>query len=172
MDEVREQGGVTAKRMAALGRLEILDTPAEPEFNDIVLLQMELCHAPVALVSLVADDRQRFKARLGFPQCQTPLDQSVCKYAMNEEDVLIIPDLRLDPRTASNTLVTRVPFIRFYAGVPPRDAMGGPHGSVCVIDTEPRPSGHLPWSAYSPADPEGGFRDRQLLWARRRQRWN
>lgn len=141
MDEFRENASTTGDRMAALGRLEILDTPAEPEFDDIVLLARELCHAPVALVSLVADDRQWFKARLGFPQCQTPLDQSVCKYAMTEDDVLIIPDLRLDPRTASNTLVTEEPLIRFYAGAPLRDPTGVPLGSVCVIDTVPRPGG-------------------------------
>ena len=141
MDEVREYGTATAERMAALGRLEILDTPVEPEFDDIVLLARELCHTPVALVSLVADDRQWFKARLGFPQCQTPLDQSVCKYAMTEQDVLDIPDLRLDPRTAANTLVTESPFIRFYAGAPLRDPQGVPIGSVCVIDTEPRSGG-------------------------------
>lgn len=141
MNEFHETSATTAERMAALGRLEILDTPAEPEFDDIVLLARELCHAPVALVSLVADDRQWFKARLGFPQCQTSLDQSVCKYAMNEDDVLVISDLRLDPRTATNTLVTESPFIRFYAGAPLRDPTGVPIGSVCVIDTEARPSG-------------------------------
>src|SRR4028118_855482 len=112
MNEFRENAAATAERMAALARLEILDTPAEPEFDDIVLLARELCHAPVALVSLAADNRQWFKARLGFPECQTPLDQSVCKYAMNEDEVLVIPDLRLDPRTATNTLVTEEPFIR------------------------------------------------------------
>jgi signal transduction histidine kinase len=141
MNEFRENAAATAERMATLGRLQILDTPAEPEFDDIVLLARELCHAPVALVSLVADDRQRFKARLGFPQCQTPLDQSVCKYAMTEDNVLVISDLQLDPRTASNTLVTEGPFIRFYAGAPLRGPTGVPLGSVCVIDTRPRPSG-------------------------------
>jgi signal transduction histidine kinase len=144
MDEFRENAATTAERMAALTRLEILDTPAEPEFDDIVLLARELCHAPVALVSLVAEDRQWFKARLGFPECQTPLDQSVCKYAMTEDDVLVIPDLRLDPRTASNTLVTDEPYIRFYAGAPLRDPQGVPLGSLCVIDTEARPSGLTP----------------------------
>jgi signal transduction histidine kinase len=141
MDDFPQKATTTAERMAALTQLAILDTPAEPEFDDIVFLARELCHAPVALVSLVADDRQWFKARLGFPQCQTPLDQSVCKYAMSAEDVFVIPDLRLDLRTATNTLVTEDPFIRFYAGAPLRDPDGVPIGSVCVIDTEPRPSG-------------------------------
>jgi signal transduction histidine kinase len=141
MNDFREQTATTAKRMVALDRLEILDTPAEPEFDDIVLLARELCQAPVALVSLVADDRQWFKARLGFPQCQTSLDQSVCKYAMSEDDVLVIPDLQQDPRTAANTLVTESPFIRFYAGAPLRDPSGVPIGSVCVIDTTARASG-------------------------------
>lgn len=132
------------ERLAALARLQVLDTPSEAEFDDVVLLASELCHTPTALVSLVDKDRQWFKARLGFPARQTDLDRSVCRYAMAEDRVLVIPDLRLDPRTRSNPLVTGSPFIRFYAGAPLRDGTGVPIGSLCVIDTEARPGGLTP----------------------------
>ncbi len=72
----------------------------------------------MALVSLVAGDRQWFKARLGFPECGTDLNASVCAHALVEPDLLVIPDLSRDPRTRANPLVTGGPRIRFYAGAP------------------------------------------------------
>jgi len=141
MSEPPSRDHAVQQRLEALRELGILDTPAEVEFDDVVLLASTLCDSPVALISLVAEDRQWFKARVGFPLLQTDLDHSVCKYALTKADLLIIPDLRLDPRTAGNPLVTGEPFIRFYAGAPLRDGNGVPIGSLCVIDTEPRPTG-------------------------------
>ncbi|MFH6780904.1 MULTISPECIES: GAF domain-containing protein [Methylobacterium] len=131
-------------RLAALDGLAILDTPPEQGFDDIVRLATRLCAAPVALVSLVAADRQWFKARVGFPQCETALNASVCAHALVEPDLLVIPDLTSDPRTAPNPLVTGEPFIRFYAGAPLRLTGGHVVGSLCVIDTAPRPAGLTP----------------------------
>ncbi|WP_342154513.1 GAF domain-containing protein [Methylorubrum sp. SB2] len=129
-------------RLSALDGYAILDTPAEPGFDDIVQLACRLCATPVALVSLVAGERQWFKARVGFPHCETDLNSSVCAHALAQpDDVLIIPDLTLDPRTAENPLVTGEPFIRFYAGAPLRTAAGMVLGSLCVIDSVPRPDG-------------------------------
>ncbi|MGX7709389.1 PAS domain-containing protein [Methylobacterium sp. Gmos1] len=128
-------------RLAALDAFDVLDTPTESGFDDVVRLAMRLCAAPVALVSLVAADRQWFKANVGFPQCETDLESSVCKFALAEPDLLIIPDLAADPRTASNPLVTGEPHIRFYAGAPLRLTGGAVVGSLCVIDTVPRPAG-------------------------------
>ncbi|WP_288584943.1 PAS domain-containing protein [uncultured Methylobacterium sp.] len=128
-------------RLAALDTLGILDTPAETGFDDVVRLATRLCAAPVALVSLVAADRQWFKARIGFPHCETDLARSVCRFVLSEPDLLIIPDLAADTRTANNPLVTGEPRIRFYAGVPLRLADGFVVGSLCVIDTMPRPEG-------------------------------
>ena len=103
-------------RLATLESYGILDTPAEQGFDDIVLLASQFCETPVALVSLVAGDRQWFKARVGVGECGTPLSQSVCAHALWQPGLLIIPDLTLDPRTRENTLVTGPPHIRFYAG--------------------------------------------------------
>jgi len=126
---------------AALGQYDILDTPAEQGFDDIVLLASRMCETPVALVSFVANDRQWFKARIGFPTCQTPLSQSVCALALQQAETLVIPDLTLDERTKGNALVTQAPFIRFYAGALLRSPEGTPVGTLCVIDTKARPNG-------------------------------
>lgn len=104
-------------------------------------LAARACAVPVALVSLVDRDRQWFKAKVNFPPCETDLDRSVCRFVLNKPDLLQIPDLTADPRTAANPLVTGEPHIRFYAGAPLRTASGHVLGSLCVIDHKPRPEG-------------------------------
>lgn len=105
-------------RLAELEAFEILDTVPEEGFDDAVQIARLICHAPVALISLVAADRQWFKARAGFPACETDLGRSVCAYALSEPDLLVIPDLSADPRTRNNPLVTDEPHIRFYPARP------------------------------------------------------
>ncbi len=129
------------ERLAALSRFAVLDTPPEQGFDDIVELTTLICETPVALVSLVTHDRQWFKARIGFDECQTDLNSSVCAHALIEPDLLVVPDLAADERSRDNPLVTGEPFIRFYAGAPLRTADGHVLGSLCAIDTRPRPNG-------------------------------
>ena len=126
-------------RLEALDAFRVLDTPPEQEFEDIVYLTGRLAGTPVALVSLVASDRQWFKARIGFPGCETGLNSSVCRFVLDEPDLLVIPDLSLDARTRANPLVTDGPRIRFYAGAPLRTPDGVTLGSLCAIDVVPRP---------------------------------
>ena len=134
-------------RLATLLSYRVLDTPPEPQFDDIVQLARTICRTPIALVSLVAADRLWFKARVGFDDLTvTPLNQSVCVHAIEEPEILVIPDLTQDPRTRANTLVTEGPQIRFYAGAvlraPGHEGRGGQAlGALCVIDTAPRPQG-------------------------------
>lgn len=128
-------------RLTALRDYGVLDTPPEAGFDDIVQVAKTLCDASVALVSLVDKDRQWFKARIGFGPCETPISQSVCAHALRQDDILIIPDLRLDPRTRDNTLVTGDPHMRFYAGALLETPEGERLGTLCVIDNSPRPGG-------------------------------
>ncbi len=130
-----------AHRSAALGAYAVLDTPAEPGFDDAVALASEICETPTALVSLVDRDRQWFKARLGFPLCQTGLSSSVCVHALSQDDVLVIPDLAAEPLTRHNPLVTGEHHLRFYAGAVLKTPDGTAIGTLCVIDTAPRPAG-------------------------------
>ena len=129
------------RRLAALDSYAILDTPPEQGYDDIVLLASQICGTPIALVSLVADDRQWFKARIGFDESQTPIAQSVCAHALTAPELLVIPDLGVDPRTRGNALATGEPRIRFYAGAKLATPDGTPLGSLCVLDTVPRPNG-------------------------------
>jgi PAS domain S-box-containing protein len=129
------------ERAEALLAYEILDTPSEPEFEDIVRLAAETFNAPIAVINLVASDRQWFKAEIGIGVRQMPLDVSICVHALLENDFMVVPDTRQDARFASNPLVTAEGGLRFYAGAILRSATGVPIGTVCVLDREPRPDG-------------------------------
>ncbi|WP_162408767.1 sensor histidine kinase [Acuticoccus sediminis] len=128
----------TLCRRKALDQFAILDTPRESEFDEIAELAAAICEAPVALVSFVDSDRQWFKAEVGFGRRETPLDQSICAYALAEDDILEIPDTRLDPRSSFNPLVAGEPHVRFYAGAVLRTAEGVAIGTLCVLDNEVR----------------------------------
>ena len=130
-----------AERLAALDGYGILDSAAESGFDDIVELACQICDAPVSLVSFVARDRQWFKARRGFPPCETDLSRSVCVHALDQDDVLVIPDMTVDPRTRDNPLVSSEDHLRFYAGAVLKTPAGVPFGSLCVMDRAPRPQG-------------------------------
>ena len=140
-------GPDAAERMAAVKSYHILDTPAEPGFDDIVLLASHICATPVALVSLVTGNRQWFKARIGTDLCETPLDQAICRHALMRPGLLVIPDLTADARTRDNVLVTGSPHVRFYAGARLETPAGVPLGTLCVIDVSARPEGLTPAQA-------------------------
>ncbi len=131
----------TQARLDALDLYEIMDTPAEVEFDDIAYLAADICESATALVSLVAEERQWFKARVGFDACQTPIGQSICVHALQRPGLLVIPDLTTDPRSMENTLVTGPPHIRFYAGARLETPDGIAIGTLCVLDDKPRPGG-------------------------------
>ena len=130
-----------ATRLAALDRYGILDTPLEAAFDAIVRLVADLLDAPIAAVNFIARDRQWFKAEIGLGVRQMPLDDSICKFALLESNVMVVPDTTLDPRFACNPLVTGAPGLRFYAGVLLRTPEGIPLGTLCVLDLRPRPDG-------------------------------
>lgn len=128
-------------RLEALERYGVLDSGPDAAFDDIVSVAAKACGTPFGLVSLVAAERQWFKAKVGIEARETPIEQSVCAHALGETELLIIPDLTKDPRTSANTLVTGEPHLRFYAGAVLKTPDGHALGSLCVIDVEPRPEG-------------------------------
>ncbi len=126
------------ERLAALLSCAILDTPAEPAFDDIARLAGQLCDTPIALVSLVDADRQWFKARVGLDLSETSRDVSFCAHAIGSPEVLVVRDTREDERFADNPFVTGDPNIRFYAGAPLMLEPDVSVGTLCVIDHVPR----------------------------------
>ncbi len=127
-----------AARLGALAALNILDTPAESRFNDLTALAARLCPAPVAVVSLIDNDRAWFKSRFGVEFLQIPRIESFCAHALLTPDVFIVPDAATDPRFADYPVVTGELGIRFYAGAPLISGDGLAYGALCVLDTEPR----------------------------------
>ena len=124
-------------RLLALNAFNILDTPPEPGFDDIAALAAQLTGKPIALVSLVADERQWFKAKVGIDACETGRDVSFCEYAVRRRDVFEVHDTHADALFLNNELVTGPPHIRGYAGAPLMTHDGHALGAVCVAGPEP-----------------------------------
>ncbi|MEQ8248528.1 MAG: PAS domain-containing protein [Alphaproteobacteria bacterium] len=127
-----------AARLEALAFLDVLDTPPEGQFDDIVRLAAYVCGTPIALVSLIDRERQWFKARFGLDARETPRAVSFCGHAINQSSIFEVPDAHLDARFADNPLVVEPPHVRAYAGAPLITAEGFAVGTLCVIDHEPR----------------------------------
>jgi diguanylate cyclase (GGDEF)-like protein len=122
------------QRLAALRRLEIMDTPAEPEFDELVETAAAICETPIGLITLLDESRQWFKAAYGLSLRETAREISFCTHTIRQNDVMQVDDATGDQRFYDNPLVTGDLSIRFYAGVPINGPEGQPLGSLCVID--------------------------------------
>jgi GAF domain-containing protein len=127
-----------AKRLETLRSLLILDTPPEERFDRISAFAAKEFDVPMALVSLVDQDRQWFKSNFGLDVCETPRDVSFCGHAITQSETLVVPDALRDPRFADNPLVIGHPFVRFYAGAGLRLPYGQVVGTLCIMDRRPR----------------------------------
>lgn len=126
------------ERLAALQRLEILDTPREEVYDEVVELVSDLCDVPIAVINLIDEHRQWFKAEVGLGVRETPLETSICAHVILEPGLTVIPDTLADDRLRDNPLCYDEPNLRFYAGMCLETAEGLPIGTLCVLDTRPR----------------------------------
>ena len=125
-------------RIASLNELQILNTETEINFDNIALLASFICEVPISLITLVGEEKQWFKAKVGTDLKDTDRNVSFCSHAILQPDeIMEVKDTHLDKRFINNPLVTSDPDIRFYAGMPIKSMTGEALGTLCVIDKKP-----------------------------------
>ncbi|WP_114749294.1 ATP-binding protein [Pleomorphovibrio marinus] len=126
------------ERLKTLLSYGILDTPIEKEFDDLAELASVICDTPIAIISVIDDKRQWYKAKVGIDINEVKLEETFCQYTMAAEDFLEIPNATLDPRVRENPKVKGENGIRFYAGYPLKAENGYCIGTLCVVGTQPQ----------------------------------
>ena len=125
-------------RLQTLNALKILDTPQEERFERITKLAQRLLDVPIALISLVDENRIWFKSNQGLETTEMPRVRALCDYALLCETLFVVEDATKDDRFCDNPIVTDAPGVRYYAGCPISAQDGSRLGTLCVLDTEPR----------------------------------
>src|SRR4051794_30344235 len=128
------------ERLAALHALDIVDSAPETAYDEITELAAQICGCPVSYISFIDDERRWLKARYGLPAEVTnaPRESAVCATTICGAELLLIPDLKRDPRFENSPMVTLKPPCRFYCGMPLITDEGYALGTLCVMDFEPR----------------------------------
>jgi len=126
-------------RLEAVHRLDILDTPPDPRFDEITNEAVKRLNVPISTITIIDKDREWFKSCQGMPIKEGPREIAFCSYAMLAKDMFIVEDTWLDDRFKNNPYVTGAPFVRFYAGIAIYDAVSRlPIGVFCIKDTKPK----------------------------------
>lgn len=126
------------RRLEALYQYQILDTAPEEAFDDLTQLAAQICGTPMAMMTLVAGDRQWMKSRVGLTIDEVGLHVGFCVRCVEQQDVVVIADTAADPQFAANVVVTGEPYVRFYMAAPLITSAGHAIGTICVLDRVPR----------------------------------
>ncbi|WP_445010890.1 GGDEF domain-containing protein [Vreelandella stevensii] len=135
---LRNADDYETRRLQALAEYQILDTPNEVAFDEIVEAVSLICDTPIAVVNFLDRDRQWFKSEKGLGVQETPRDISICAHAILQPGLFVVHDTLQDARFANNPLVTGEPHLRFYAGALLKSQEGYPLGTLCALDYTPR----------------------------------
>ncbi len=124
------------ERVAALASYYIMDSGEEEEFDAIASIASAICQTPISLITFIDEERQWFKSHIGTDLTENFRDLSFCTHVIaGQDDVMIVPDARIDERFATNPVVTQAN-ISFYAGVPLINPDGYSLGTICVLDQQ------------------------------------
>lgn len=127
-----------SKRLEALNRYNLLDTPSDGSFDKITALASLIFKVPISIISLVDTDRIWFKSHHGISVKQIGRDPGLCASAILSHDIYIVENAKDDPRTLANPLVAGEFGLRFYAAAPLHTEDNFNLGTLCIIDKEPR----------------------------------
>ncbi|MES2330596.1 MAG: PAS domain S-box protein [Bacteroidota bacterium] len=130
--------GNEVQRLEALRRYHILDTENDPDFDRLTQLASLICDAPISLITLIDENRQWFKSKVGIPISELPRDLSICQYVIEVPASIVIEDSATDERFREDPVVKNNPGVRFYAGYPLVDPSGYALGTLCVLDQKPK----------------------------------
>ena len=125
-------------RLAALESYQVVDSLAEQEYDDIVLLLANICQTPIATIAFLDEDRKWHKAKYGIDKDAVPRDSAICAHTILQTPPLVVNNTLEHPVFSQIGMVTNPPFVRFYAGVALINQQGYSLGTLCTIDTQPR----------------------------------
>ncbi len=126
------------RRILALKRYEILDTPMDGSYDEITSLASKIFDVPIAIITLVDTERIWFKSAYGLDVEEITRDPGLCSSAIISNEVYVVENARVDPRTIANPLVAGVMGLQFYAAAPLTTSDGYNLGTICIIDQNPR----------------------------------